>query len=51
MQATVILLMVVTLMVFLCFDVRNIVAQLKQHFPTAKERHYKWSRRNPMGHW
>jgi hypothetical protein len=29
----------------------KIVGQLRQYFPTARERHYKWSQRNPMGHW
>jgi hypothetical protein len=51
MEAIVVLLMVVALMVFLCFDVSKLVGQFRQHFPTAKERPYKWSQRDPMGHW
>ena len=51
MHAIVVLLMVVVLMVLLCFDVSKIVGQLRKHFPTARERDYQWSQRDPMGHW
>ncbi len=46
------LLAFIAVILFMCWiSLSQINARLKERFPTAKEEDYRWSQRDPMGHW